>query len=97
MAVLPLRLTVSVLVASKVLPFCVVAELYKLNVTVSLLLALTRPVTVAVSDTDVPTVAVAGVWLVLIDGVVAVSETGSAVAPLVTTLLLLSPLKVATQ
>ena len=68
MAVLPLRLTVSVFVASKVLLFCVVAERYRLNVTVSLLLALTRPVTVAVSDTDVPTVAVVGVWLVLIDG-----------------------------
>ena len=71
MAVLPLRLTVSVLVVSKVLLFCVVAELYRLNVTVSVLLALTRPVTVALSAIELPTTAVVGVWLVLIDGVVA--------------------------
>ena len=77
--------------------FCVVAELYKVNVTVSLLLGLTRPVTVAVSAIDSPTTAMDGVWLVLIVGVVGVIVTGSAVAPLVTAALLLSPLKVATQ
>ena len=66
MAVLPLRLTGSVSVNSSVLLFCVVAELYRLNVTVSLLLGLTRPMTVAVSAIELPTVALAGCWLVLI-------------------------------
>ena len=54
-AVLPLMLTVSVLLTRSVLLFCVVAELYRLNVTVSLLLGPTRPVTVAVSLIDSPT------------------------------------------
>ena len=97
MAVPPLMLTVSVLVDSSVLLFCVVAELYKVKVTVSLLLGLTRPVTVALSAIDTPTTALDGCWLVLIVGVVGVIVTGSAVAPLVTAALLLSPLKVATQ
>ena len=61
----------------------------------SLLLGLTRPVTVAVSAIDSPTKAMAGVWLVVIVG--RRDVTGSAVAPLVTAALLLSPLKVATQ
>ena len=52
MAVLPLMLTVSVLVNKSVLLSCVVAELYRLNVTVSLLLGSTKPVTVAVSKID---------------------------------------------
>ena len=51
--------------------------------------------TVAVSLSDRPTVAEAGCWLVLIAG--CSTLTGSAVAPLVTLLLLESPLKVATQ
>jgi hypothetical protein len=49
------------------------------------------------SAIELPTAAEAGCWLVLIEGVVGVIDTGSAVAPLVTDLLLLSPLKVATQ
>ena len=97
MAVPPLMLTVSVLVDSSVLLFCVVAELYKVKVTVSLLLGLTRPVTVALSAIDTPTTALDGCWLVLIVGVVGVIVTGSAVAPLATAALLLSPLKLATQ
>ena len=60
MAVPPLMLTVSVLVDSSVLLFCVVAELYKVKVTVSLLLGLTRPVTVALSAIDTPTTALDG-------------------------------------
>ena len=68
MAVLPLMLTVWVLLNKSVLLFCVVAELYRLNVTVSLLLGLTRPLTVAVSAIELPTVAEAGCWLVLIVG-----------------------------
>ena len=47
--------TVWVLVNKSVLLFCVVGELYRLNVTVSPLLGLTRPVTVAVSEIDSPT------------------------------------------
>ena len=58
--------SVSVSVNSSVLLFCVVAELYRLNITVSVGLGLTRPVTVAVSAINVPTDALAGVWLVLI-------------------------------
>ena len=89
MAVLPLRVTVSVSVNSKVLLFCTVAELYRLNVTVSLLLGLTRPVTVALSAMDEPTVALAGVWLVLIVSMF----TGSwRRRPLLTMALLVSPL-----
>ena len=61
--------------------------------TVSLLLGLTRPLTVAVSLMEVPTVALAGVWLV----VMVSTLTCSAAAPLVTAALLLSPLKLATQ
>ena len=53
--VLPLTLTGSVSVNKSVLLFCTVAELYRLNVTVSLLLGLTSPVTVAVSLIDSPT------------------------------------------
>ena len=64
---------------------------------VSLLLALTRPVTVALSAIELPTVALAGCWLVLMAGEVGASVTGSAVLVLLTVLLLLSPLKVATQ
>ena len=55
MPVLPLTLTVSVSLCKSVLLFCVVAELYRLNVTVSPLLGPTRPVTVAVSLIDSPT------------------------------------------
>ena len=47
--------------------------------------------TVALSAIEVPTVAVAGCWLVLI-GVAGVMVTGSAAVPLVTEALLLSPL-----
>ena len=73
--------------------FCVVAELYSLNVTVSLLLGLTRPVTVAWSAIELPTEAWDGCWLVLIVSMF----TGSAALPLLTMALLLSPLNVATQ
>src|SRR5271157_5013742 len=58
-------LTVWVLLNKSVLLFCVVAELYRLNVTVSLLLGLTRPVTVALSAIELPTLALAGCWLVV--------------------------------
>ena len=51
----PPMVMVSVSVCSRVLAFCVVAELYRLNVTVSVLNGLTRPVTVAVSAIDSPT------------------------------------------
>ena len=44
------------------------------------------------SAIEVPTVALAGCWLVLIAGVAGVMVTGSAAAPLVTELLLVSPL-----
>ena len=54
MAVLPLTLMVSVSLCKSVLLFCVVAELYRLNVTVSPAPP-TRPVTVAVSLIDSPT------------------------------------------
>ena len=47
------------------------------------------PVTVAWSAIDVPTVALAGCWLVLIAGVAGVIDTGSKDAPLVTEELLL--------
>ena len=50
------------------------------------------PVTVAVSAIELPTVAEAGVWLVLIAGVAGVIVTGSDAAPLLTETLLLSPL-----
>ena len=66
---------------------------YSLNVTVSLLLGLTRPVTVAVSLIDWPTEAMAGVWLVLIVS----TFTDSAAAPLLTAALFASPLNLATQ
>ena len=46
---LPVMLTVSVSLCSSVLASCTVAELYRLNVTVSVALGLTKPVTVAVS------------------------------------------------
>ena len=66
--------------------------LYSLNVTVPV--GLSPPVTVAWSAIEEPTVAVAGCWLVVIDGwaMMAVITTGSRAVPLVTALLLLSPL-----
>ena len=97
MAVLPLMLTVSASVNNSVVEFCTVAELYRLKVTVSVLAGLTKPVTVAVSAIELPTVALAGNCVVLIAGVLGVMVTGSAVAPLLTIALLLSPLKVSTQ
>src|SRR6516165_10370925 len=62
--------------------------LYRLNVTVPV--GLKPPLTVALSAMDVPTVAVDGCWVVLIDGVAGVTVTGSAASPLLTELLLLS-------
>ena len=53
---------------------------------------LNPPLTVAVSAIELPTVAVAGVWLVVIAGVAGLIVTGSAAVPLLTELLLLSPL-----
>ena len=53
---------------------------------------LNPPLTVAWSAIEVPTVAVAGCWLVVIDGVAGVIVTGSAAVPLLTELLLLLPL-----
>ena len=50
------------------------------------------PLTVALSAIEVPTVAVAGCWVVLIAGVAGVMVTGSAAVPLLTVSLLLSPL-----
>ena len=50
------------------------------------------PLTVALSAIEVPTMAMAGCWLVLIVGLAGVMVTGSAAVPLVTALLLLSPL-----
>src|SRR2546430_2442940 len=50
---------------------------------VSLALALTRPVTVALSAIDAPTVALAGCWLVLMVGLVGGMVTGSALVALV--------------
>ena len=44
------------------------------------------------SAIELPTVALGGVWLVLIVGVAGVIVTGSLAVPLVTGLLLLSPL-----
>ena len=53
---------------------------------------LNPPLTVAWSAIELPTVALAGCWLVLIAGVAGVIVTGSQAVPLVTGLLLLSPL-----
>ena len=64
--------------------------LYRLNVTVPV--GLSPPLTVALSAIEVPTVALAGCWLVLIVGVAEVMVTGSRAVPLVTAALLLSPL-----
>ena len=50
------------------------------------------PLTIALSAIEVPTVAVGGCWLVLIVGLAGVMVTGSAAVPLLTDLLLLSPL-----
>ena len=50
------------------------------------------PLTVALSAIELPTVAVAGCWLVLIVGLAGVMVTGSAAVPLLTEALLLSPL-----
>ena len=50
------------------------------------------PLTVALSAIEVPTVAVAGCWLVLIVGLAGVMVTGSAAVPLLTDLLLELPL-----
>ena len=50
------------------------------------------PLTVALSAIEVPTVALAGCWLVLIVGLAGLMVTGSAAVPLVTESLLLSPL-----
>jgi hypothetical protein len=69
--------------------------LYRSKVTVPV--GLYPPLTVAWSAIDVPTVAVAGCWVVLIAGVAGVIDTGSKDAPLVTEELLLLPLYVATQ
>ena len=55
-AVLPLSVTVSVSLNNSVLLSCVVAEEYRLKVTVSLLLALIKPDTVAESEVVPPTV-----------------------------------------
>ena len=52
--------------------------LYRSNVTVPV--GLLPPETVALSAIEVPTVADAGCWLVVIDGAAAVIVTGSAVA-----------------
>ena len=49
------------------------------------------------SAIELPTMALAGCWLVLIAGLAVVIITGSNAVPLVTALLLLSPLYVATQ
>src|SRR6516165_2867819 len=64
--------------------------LSRLKVTVPV--GLYPPVTVAVSAMAVPTTAVVCTWVVVIDGVAGVMLTGSALAVLVTGLLLLSPL-----
>src|SRR5437868_1398497 len=55
------------------------------------------PVTVALSAMLLPTTAVGGCWLVLIAGLAGVRITGSRAVPLVTALVLLWPLLVATQ
>src|SRR5271165_3207817 len=67
----------------------------RLNVTVPV--GLKPPLTVALSAIELPTMADAGCWLVFMLGVAAVTVTGSEVVPLVTALLLLLPLYVATQ
>ncbi len=64
--------------------------LYRLKVTVPV--GLSPPDTVALSAIELPTGADAGCWVVLIEGEAAVIDTGSAAAPLLTALLLLSPL-----
>ena len=64
--------------------------LYRLKVTVPV--GLSPPLTVALSAIDVPTVALAGCWLVLIVGVAGVMVTGSRAVPLVTAGCWLSPL-----
>jgi hypothetical protein len=56
--------------------------LYRTNVTVPV--GLSPPDTVALSAIELPTVADAGCWVVLIDGDVSVIDTGSAFAVLVT-------------
>ena len=53
---------------------------------------LNPPLTVALSAIELPTVALAGIWVVLIDGPAEVMVTGSAAVPLLTDLLLESPL-----
>ncbi len=55
------------------------------------------PLTVALSAIDVPTVALAGCWLVVIVGLACVMLTGSEAAGLLTDLLFASPLYVASQ
>jgi hypothetical protein len=57
-----------VLLYSSVVAFWTVALLYRSKVTVSVEDGCWRPVTVALSAIDEPTVADAGCWLVLIDG-----------------------------
>ncbi len=64
--------------------------LYRVKVTVPV--GLSPPLTVALSAMEVPTVALAGCWLVLMVGVAALMTTGSEAVPLLTALLLLSPL-----
>ena len=68
MAVLPLTVTVTGGDVYSGVPLAVLLS-YRLNVTVSPLPGLTRPVTVAVSLIDWPTEAAAGVWLVVILGI----------------------------
>ena len=63
---------------------------YRSNVTVPV--GLFPPETVALSAIEVPTVADAGCWLVVIDGDAAVIVTGSPEHELLTVLLLVSPL-----